>query len=100
MMARENKRDESSAESDERGLKERMPEIAMKTLSFYPPNKHIPRPRPYNPSISMPSILSVICADREGRPSCRKRARDNGATLKREREAGSGRGEASNGGSG
>lgn len=37
-------RGESSAKSNEGGLKERMPEIAMKILSFYPPNKHILNP--------------------------------------------------------
>lgn len=37
-------RGESPDKSNEGGLKERMPEIAMKILSFYPPNKHILNP--------------------------------------------------------
>lgn len=35
---------ESSAKSNERGLNDRMPEIAMEILSFYPPNKHFLNP--------------------------------------------------------
>lgn len=41
---RGNRRGKSSAKSNEGGLKERMPEIALKILSFHPPNKHILNP--------------------------------------------------------